>query len=33
MLFSLSRRFVAARYADASGDHGALIEELRRHRP
>lgn len=33
VLFSLSRRFVAARYADANGDHGALIEELRRHRP
>ena len=33
MLFSLSRRFVAARYADANGDRGALIEELRRHRP
>jgi protein-glutamine gamma-glutamyltransferase len=33
VLFSLSRRFVAARYAGANGDHGALIEELRRHRP
>jgi hypothetical protein len=33
VLFSLSRRFVAARYADVNGDHGALIEELRRHRP
>jgi hypothetical protein len=33
LLFSLSRRFVAARYADANGDHGALIEEMRRHHP
>ena len=33
LLFSLSRRFAAARYAPEQGDHRALIEELRRHRP
>ena len=33
LLFSLSRRFAAARYAPDEGDHRALIEDLRRHRP
>ncbi|WAC64480.1 DUF3488 and transglutaminase-like domain-containing protein [Pseudoxanthomonas sp. SL93] len=33
LLFSLSRRFAAARYAASEGDHRALIEDLRRHRP
>jgi transglutaminase-like putative cysteine protease len=33
LLFSLSRRFAAARYAANEGDHRALIEDLRRHRP
>jgi len=33
LLFSLSRRFAAARYAPSEGDHRALIEDLRRHRP
>jgi transglutaminase-like putative cysteine protease len=33
LLFSLSRRFAAARYAPNEGDHRALIEDLRRHRP
>lgn len=33
LLFSLSRRFAAARYAPDQGDHRALIEDLRRHRP
>ncbi len=33
VLFSLSRRFAAARYAPDEGDHRALIEDLRRHRP
>jgi transglutaminase-like putative cysteine protease len=32
-LVSLSRRFAAARYAADEGDHRALIEDLRRHRP
>ena len=32
-LIPLSRRFAAARYAPSEGDHRALIEELRRHRP
>ncbi len=32
-LRSLSRRFAAARYALDEGDHRALIEDLRRHRP
>lgn len=32
-LRSLSRRFAAARYAPNEGDHRALIEDLRRHRP
>ena len=33
LLFSLSRRFAAARYAPGEGDQRALIEDLRRHRP
>ena len=33
LLFSLSRRFAAARYAPDEGDQRALIEDLRRHRP
>ncbi|MEL1264913.1 DUF3488 and transglutaminase-like domain-containing protein [Pseudoxanthomonas putridarboris] len=33
VLFSLSRRFAAARYAANEGDHRALIEDLRRHHP
>ena len=33
LLFSLSRRFADARYAPNEGDHRALIEDLRRHRP
>lgn len=33
LLFSLSRRFAVARYAPNEGDHRALIEDLRRHRP
>lgn len=32
-LSPLSRRFAAARYAPDEGDHRALIEDLRRHRP
>ncbi|WP_299341742.1 DUF3488 and transglutaminase-like domain-containing protein [uncultured Pseudoxanthomonas sp.] len=32
-LLSLSQRFAAARYAPEQGDHRALIEDLRRHRP
>jgi len=32
-LASLSRRFADARYAPNEGDHRALIEDLRRHRP
>lgn len=32
-LLSLSRRFADARYAPGEGDHRALIEDLRRHRP
>ena len=32
-LGSLSRRFADARYAPNEGDHRALIEDLRRHRP
>ena len=32
-LGSLSRRFADARYAPNEGDHRALIDDLRRHRP
>lgn len=32
-LLSLSHRFADARYAPGEGDHRALIEDLRRHRP